>query len=291
MTVLTINDLTEVKLDGLGVFDKLMAANALHLQREFEKNRIRGPEYSTVYLGSLTNVLNAAIAFLLAKDKSSIELQILAVQLQIAQVELLKANVELQIMQANLLKVPAEIALLTAQKDVAVQQVSNMQDDLLTNAKQRNKIDQEILIAIKQEVVIDKQILDLVRKTANAVIEGTVLVAQECKLRAEFDLTIESKLKTAQETLLLSQKVTTERAQVSATGVDEDSVVGKQKALYTAQTRGFRSDAKQKAAKMMADTWSTRRMTLDTTEANGTNKLDDFAIGTAVQSMLDDVAT
>jgi hypothetical protein len=78
----------------------------------------------------------------------------------------------------------------------------------------------------------------------------------------------------------------TEQAQVTALGVDENSVIGKQKALYTAQTNGFARDAEQKAAKLMSDTWAVRRTTDEATVADATNVLHDVAIGRAINKML-----
>ena len=209
MTAITTADLTSATLEGTGVFDVLMKANKAHLEAEFAKGRIKGAEYSTVYLGSLNQVLQTALQFLLTKQKTDLEAQLL----------------------------------------------------------------------VKQIALVEQQ-------RANAVLEGTVLVAQECKLRAEYDLTMASILKANEETALLSQKSATERAQTTAMGVDADSVLGKQKALYAAQTNGFTRDAEQKAAKVMIDTWNVRRTTDEATVADGTNMLNDVAVGRAVTKLL-----
>lgn len=213
---LTVNDLTLATLDGTGVFDVLMRANKAHLESEYQKNRIKGPEYATVYLGSLESVMQTSLQFLLNKDKSDLEAQLI---------------------QAQIEKVNAEIDL------------------------------------VKQQ-------------TANAVIEAEVLRAQKCKLDAEFDVLLQSKLKTAAEVTLLAQKTQTEKAQTVAMGVDADSVIGRQKALYAAQATGFERDAEQKAAKLMIDSWNVRRTTDEGTVADGTNMLYDPAVGRAVNKLL-----
>lgn len=212
MADLTIAELTEKSLTGTGSFDVLMAAMVPHLEKEFTAGRIRGPEYSTVYLGALQQTMQTALAFLLQKRKNDLEAQL-----------------------------------------------------------------------------VEKQIELVTQQTANAVLEGTVLVAQECKLRAEYDLTVANITKTAQETILLTQKVATEKAQTQSVGVDEDSVVGKQKALYAAQTKGFTDDAINKATKAVLDTWSVRRTTDEGTVADDTNKLSDANIGAFVQKLKDSI--
>ena len=134
--------------------------------------------------------------------------------------------------------------------------------------------------------LIAKQIELVNQQRINAEVEMKVLQAQVCKLQAEFDLIQEQKLKGAAETALLTQKVVTERAQTLAVGVDADSVLGKQKALYQAQTDGFKRDAEQKAAKLMVDSWNVRRTTDEGTVADTTNKLSDFYVGSAVAKLL-----
>ena len=212
MTAITNADLTTKAVGGTGVFDVLMSAAAAHLEAEFAKNRIKGTEYSEVYLGAMTQVLQTATQFLLTKQKADLEAQLL----------------------------------------------------------------------VKQIALVEQQKL-------NAEVENTVLVAQECKLRAEYDLTMANILKANQETALLAQKTASERAQILSLGVDDDSVLGRQKALYQAQTDGFKRDAEQKAAKVMIDTWNVRRTTDEGTVADGTNMLNDATVGRAVTKLLSGV--
>jgi len=193
-----------------------MRANKAHLEAEFAKNRIKGSEYATVYLGSLQSVLQTSVTFLLQKDKAYLDADL----------------VRQQILQSR-----AQTAL-------------------------------------------------LVQQTLNAVVEGEVFVATQCKLKAEFDLIVLTKDKVVQETALLLWKTYTEKAQTIALGVDADSVVGKQKALYGAQTSGFARDAEQKATKLMVDTWNVRRTTDEGTVADGVNKLNDASVGSAVTKLL-----
>ena len=201
-SLIPLASLTEARIAGSGVFDVLMKASRAHLDEEFARNRIKGPEYAQVYLGSLTEVLQASVQFLLQKDKADAEVRLL-----------------------------------------------------------------------------NQQVL-------NAEVENRVLEAQVCKLKAEYDLLLEQRLKTTEETGLLAQKKITEKAQTVGAGVDEDSVVGRQKMLYRAQTDGFKRDAEQKAAKLLVDTWNVRRTTDEGTVADSTNMLNDATIGRAISKLL-----
>lgn len=223
MAAISITELTTAALNGTGAFDVLMRANKAHLESEFDKGRIKGTEYSTVYLGSLESVMRTALEFTIQSRKVALEAQLLEQQIFLAQAEIRKAD---------------------AQIDLTKQQ------------------------------------------TANAVIEATVLTAQECKLRAEYDLVMSQTMKSTAENDLLVQKVVTEKAQTQSIGVDQNSVVGKQNALYSAQTLGFTRDSEQKVAKMMIDSWNVRRTTDEGTEANGTNMLNDSTVGRAINKML-----
>lgn len=253
-------DLTQGTIAGTGVFDHLMRAVKAHLDVEYTSNRIKGNEYSQVYLGAITTVLEQAASFLLAREKVNLEASLLEKQILLADKEIEKATAqialvqqqtenalaELEIIQNNASKVTAEVALLTSQK---------------------NKVDQDVL---------------------NGVTEGANLVKQGCLLDAQYDLTMENKLKSAAETTILAQKLVTERAQTIASGVDVDSVVGRQKALYKAQADGFANDARQKAAQIMMQSWITRKTTDpdDTGTAISTdNNLTNQDVGLAIRAM------
>lgn len=291
--VVPISDLTQSTLEGTGVFDVLMRSMKAHLEAEFQKGRIKGPEYATVYLGSLDTVMQTSLNFLVQRQRIALEAELMAqqvlvataevakanAQVELAQVELLKANVEKDILLLTKDKIPAEIAHLEAQTAVATQQKLNL---------------------VSEELRIDAQTALTTQQVANAVIEGTVLTGQKCKLDAEYDHLLGQTLKVAGETSLLAQKTTTERAQTSAVGVDADSVIGKQKALYGAQTSGFTRDAEQKAAKLLVDTWNVRRTTDEGTiagqalDANGNpvganNRLGDVDVGRAVAKLLEGI--
>lgn len=296
MTPLVIEDLTTGALLGTGVFDKMMATNKAHLEAEYGKDRIKGAEYAQVYLGVMDTTMNQAMQFLLQSRRMEVELALIEaqvllanVQVQLAEVEVLKAQVEMEILEANKDKIAAEVLLITQQK-------VNLAAEALNIPKQGAVIDAQAAQHVQQTANLVSEKLGIEARTAlseqqtlNAITENLVLIAQKCKLEAEFDLLVNTNLKTSAEIQLLIQKTATEKAQTMTLGVDEDSVIGKQKALYTAQTEGFTRDAEQKAAKVMVDTWNARRMTDEATVADGTNMLNDAAVGRAVNKLLQGV--
>lgn len=96
-------------------------------------------------------------------------------------------------------------------------------------------------------------------------------------------------VRTNKEIEVLEQKRLTELAQIESTGVDTDSIIGRQKALYEAQTLGFAQEAKHKAAQLMISTYNIRRTTAEDEPANVDNKLMDEFIGAAVGEMFESV--
>lgn len=294
MTVaLNVSDLTVASIDGNGAYDVLMRATKAHLEQEFKLNRIKGGEYASVYLGSLTAVLEQSVQFLLNKDKAANEANLIEAQIRLADAQValaeqqvLNAQAEYQVLLKGLPKIEAEIELIEAQVSMMGKQEANVAKEGALLDKQIPKIEADIVLTTHQgtKMLAESNLME--QQALNAVIEGTVLVAQECKLRAEFDVLMASQAKTSAENALLSQKTATERAQISATGVDENSIIGKQVKLYGAQADGFLRDAEQKTAKVMVDSWNVRRTTDEATQANTTNQLDDGAVGRAVAKLL-----
>lgn len=317
ITPIVLEDLTTGLLAGSGVFDALMRSCKAHLDNEFDKNRIRGPEYSQVYLGQLQQVLSTSLQFLLNKDKIGLEAEILQAQLEIArqqainlgiegenlrlQGELLAAqkqnlDVERAFTIAKTLNTEQQTQNLVAEKANILLQAPILTQQKLNLEKEGQRLEQQTAQLIQQThnlVNADLQTVQqtklLLQQTANAVTENVTMLKQQCKLSAEYDVLMETKLKTAMETSLLGQKVATEKAQTVGAGVDADSVIGKQKNLYQAQTDGFKRDAEQKAAKLLVDAWNVRRTTDSGTVADATNMLNDATVGRAVKAMLSGV--
>ncbi|AXC36455.1 virion structural protein [Pseudomonas phage phCDa] len=139
------------------------------------------------------------------------------------------------------------------------------------------------------EAELEREILtrDLIAaQTAVQVQQVENLKAEECVLKANFDIALSTNLQTVAQTSLVNQKVATEKAQTSAIAIEPNSVIGKQIALYTAQADGFQRDAEQKAAKLMIDSWNVRRTTDVGTVADVVNQLNDANVGRAVNALL-----
>jgi len=262
---ITIEDFTTETVDGTGVFDVMTRSILAHLKAEFKAGRITGPEYATVYLGALQGTQDRALEFLLKKDEQSFKLQLLEIELD-------KALLEKD-------KIEAEILLIQAQ-------VRKIDSDILVNQSVISVNNSQITKLGKESLNVEADTALVAAKTVNVPLEGNVLTANECKLKAEYDVLLKQKGKVDAETAVLNQKQVTEKAQTDGTGVAASSIVGRQMGLYKAQADGFVRDAEQKAAKIMADTWNVRRTTDEAVVADGVNKLSDVNIGKAIGQLL-----
>jgi len=183
-TEVTLDRLTSAATDGVGVFDILMRSVKAQIDSEYQAGRIKGNEYSTVYLGALQAVLNTSFQFVFTQEKTNLE-------------------------------------------------ISN--------------------------------------------------------LHKELELKDQQLLRTTKEIEVLEQKRLTELAQVKGIGVDADSIVGRQKGLYLAQSEGFARDAEHKATQLLLNTWSIRRTTDEKTLATEENKLHDVFLGVSVEKLLNGI--
>lgn len=146
----------------------------------------------------------------------------------------------------NNLLVQSQIKLADAQVALAAQDLLNKQQELLNAQKQMELMEQQIQLAEKQVELADKELL--VKDKEMQLLDKQIAVQE-----ATADLT--------------RQKIKTEMAQISDSvdGVSVTGILGAQIALYKQQKDGFLRDAEQKALKIVADTWITRKTVDDGT--------------------------
>lgn len=195
-TAIPIEDLTQVILDGTGVFDKFLTLHRLHLTREFEEARIQGKEYSDVYTKLYVAHLEQAIQFLLAKEKQAYELNLLEAQIDKMQADAANAKKQLEILQWELTnKLPMELALVTAQvdkmkadTDLAKEQLKLAEKELVLKDKELTLKDKEIAIAEKQlELARQKVITETAQTDPSVVKSGSVIDMNNKALQSQID--------------------------------------------------------------------------------------------------------
>lgn len=177
---LNVAELTTKELNGTGVFDVLMSTTSLHIQKEFDKGRIRGPEYAQVYLGGLQATLASSIQYLTQSKTLGIEIanQEKQGQLTDAQRALVEAQTN-QITSEVTLKLPAEVAniaaateLSTANKEHTVAQTTQVGKQTLLITKQTDQLTAELAKIPVEILLLEKQVTQAT--TQNTLIEKQV---------------------------------------------------------------------------------------------------------------------
>lgn len=231
---LDIKELTTKAIDGTGVFDELMASTSLHIQQEYAAGRIRGPEYSQVYLGGLQATLSTAVEYLIRSKTLGIEIANQEKQglLTEAQIELIKAQAN-QITTEVSVKLPAEVAniqsstdLSTANKAQIIQQTSNLKtEDKLTIAR-TEQVGAEIINLGKQGEVMDQQILESTFRVEKMLPkELEQITAQITQLENQGKLTAaQTSQVNAETTTRLPAEVESIKASTMLTDVNKDKV-------------------------------------------------------------------
>ena len=286
-----ITNLTHATIDGNGVFDVLMRTVNAHLQKEWTANRLKGTEYSTVYLGALESTMNTSLQFLLAKDKLNAELAILEQQLVNLKVEEINATKQGLLLDKQLDDLVAATAL-------KIQQKANLVDELLTNAQQRSnlateqarisaqttQINAETLNVPKQGLLIDAQKDTQLQQRLNLADELLTAAQQRANLSSENQAIIAKTANTAQQTAnLLAEAANIPRQGAvydstrlkadaeKALLIDKLTTEASQRTVLAAQASGYRRDAEQKAAEIMTRAFAAIATTtgMDSAAASG----------------------
>lgn len=285
--LITTEDLTTGVVGGTGTFDILMATASAHLSVEWEAGRIAGNQYAEVYLGQMTQVLSQSIQFLLSQEATNLSNQFAALQLEIANQDLIMKAKQLEMMDKELEIKDKQLVQMEQQIQMGEKQLAMMDQDAVIKDKQIEQMDLQSAQITAQTQLTSNQAAKVLVDTelttaniANAEKQLEVSTAQIAKITADTELT-------GKQDALITQQTKTEQAKILDTvdGVVVAGVVGKQKDVYTAQTKGFKDSALQAATKTMIDTWSVRRTTDDTLPPYNATKLFDDNIGNAVTAM------
>lgn len=210
------NTITDGTTCGDGTFDKLMQSIKSHLKEEYDSSRIRGSEYSQVYLGSLQSAMSQAIQWELGAQIAANQALLLEQQILIAERQ--KSLLDEQIQQ------------IIAQTALTNQQTANLTLEAVNIPKQG-------------------EILDLQSEQLNY---GNLQIVE--RTRAD-KYNVEDMLP-AQKAILDQKKFTEEaQIKDSVNGAAVVGTIGARNKLLEAQKEGFDRDAEQKATRTLVDTW------------------------------------
>lgn len=180
MTDIVITDITTGIIDGTGIFDKLMASVKAHIYDEYDNGRIKGPEYSQVYLGAIQAVLAQSVQFALQEKQTEAQVDMILAQTselllngakgrELTDSQIIGSGYDNQVKEQQVLEstykveelLPAELLQLQKQVDVTER---GMAEQELTGSRQRDILYVERVIKDKEAAALG---LDKVVKVAN----------------------------------------------------------------------------------------------------------------------------
>ena len=187
MTDIVITDITTGIVDGTGIFDKLMASVKAHIHDEYDNGRIKGPEYSQVYLGAIQAVLNQSVQYALQEKQLEAQIDLTIAQrdelllngvadreLKVAQVALAEKDIELK---------TAELGIREKELEMKVYEFDEMMP------LQKAKLASDVEVATAQIVgmgydnqVKEQQVSESVYRVANTLPKELEQITAQIKL-------------------------------------------------------------------------------------------------------------
>ena len=288
-----IDELTEGKLDGKGVFDKLMKTFELHLEREYNKQRIRGTDYANAYIGLINNALNQVSNYALEKSKLPLELQLLEAQIHKIATDTIVATKQGGLIDAQIHKEMAQTEMLHLEMEYKFPKELALIDEQIANMKAEIALKEYELKYIKPiQLALQEKELALRDKQLDISVKELAIKEQQLRL-AEYELQVKAPAEVRSinaQADLYNQKVVTEKAQTDASVIGSGSVIDHNNKVLAQQAISYDNDSKLKATSMLVDTWKVRRNDdPDEAPVNDINKLADPNIGTAVVKVLQSV--
>ena len=208
--------------NGTGIFDELMEQVNNHIEYQFDKGRLTGPDFAQVYLGSIQSTIAEAIKFLLQEQESDLR------------AELLEAQVQTELL--NQIALRAQISAAEAELPLKIEM---LEQQILSETAKRKTLDAQ-LVVLNSKAPLEDELLE--RQISNQKSQTDAIVAKIWADKEDH----EAKMAMAEELL---QTEDGKQAMQAAQIVTE----GKKQLLMDAQTLGFKSDTKQKVLKQMLD--------------------------------------
>ena len=116
---MSIDELTECKLNGNGVYDKLMTTARIHLKEEMDKGRITGAEYTNAYTQIVVSSMQQSVAFVTQmhqlKQSSIVSYYKTLADMVQAKLSAVTSLIQLEIQKINTQMSIAQVATIKAQ--------------------------------------------------------------------------------------------------------------------------------------------------------------------------------
>lgn len=179
---ITLEDLTQAKVDGTGAFDTLMRAMVGHLELEFNKGRLRGADYANVYLNSLTPVLQNSVVFLLQKDEAAGKAALVEAQVRLTEVQILLAEAELAREILNKELIAAQVEKTKAETVNLGQQLNNLMAEECVLKSQFDINKSQNLQVVSQTSLVNQKVATEKAQTSGIGVEPASVIGKQIAL-------------------------------------------------------------------------------------------------------------
>lgn len=197
-----VSRLTTASVDGTGVFDVLMKAVKQHLLEEYNADRVTGDEYTKLYLGTMTAVMQTSVQYILnAQQEEKIQAEIALVR-QKTVTELAQTDDDIPVglgfngdtnveglialekekLQQNQLLVDAQVSQTNAQVALTTAQVSHIE-------AQTSQISSQVALTNSQVSLTDAQVTQVAADIAQTNAKVNLTNAQVSQTNAQVGLT------------------------------------------------------------------------------------------------------
>jgi chromosome segregation ATPase len=249
-------DLTTGALNGKGLFDLLMGATKEHLMEEFNSQRLRGTDYSKVYLGSMESALANAVQYLVGVGLIDAQLDKIKAETELIQVQIKK---EKELLPLQTAKIEAEIAHTKAQTHQIFEQIKLIPYEI-------DKIEADVKVTkaqvkklVKDKDLVSEQIKEQQYRYLNILPKEKEMLdnqVSEIEYRVDNLLPNEKRILLAQVNKLKEEQSLLEKRTISE-GV-QAGVLAAQKDMLIEQGEAYQKEIDVKNAKLRVDAWGAR---------------------------------
>lgn len=266
-----IDLLTAVQLNGPGIFDKMMSAVDIHLEREFKSNRIVGAEYAKIYSAVINSIMGNAVQFALGSETAHWQAITAQMQARQAEIEVTTARVNLETAKVNAVTATYQMQQVKAQVGLTKMEIANSNaQHLMLKAQTFEQDYKNTNLLPLQKTQLDYQVntllVDQHELTRGQIDEQTFKVDQLLPInRDQQQYNLENIL--VDQHKLLQEQIEAERAKTLDTrqnGTVVVGLIGKQKAVQDQQIASFVAADQYKIAKMYFDGYVSMASVLST---------------------------
>ena len=205
-----IDELTDGKVDGKGVFDVMLRSVRSHIREEFDAGRIRGTDYANVFSLAVTQVMDQATNYAIAKAKLGLELQLLEAEIGKVAADTVLTTKQCLLVETQSVNQTAQ----TANTDAQTRQTEYVTSFEIPSRVAANEAQTAMTLA--QKIQTEQQTLNITAQRDQILAQSLDLKAGTKLKSIEYDLQLFNKdFKLPKELEIMSAEIGLKESQVT----------------------------------------------------------------------------